>query len=424
MNADDRLSLNPLGWVEGGDGIVEGSHVADVYPQPTIPAPLDDLTQLGAIGYDDEVNSQAASGPRLGRAGDGHQRSSDANHARRPLRDVAAEDIEHQIDPADIFQGVVIEVDELLCAEVESRLTAGSAPGADDVRAGLTCELGRHRTDYAGCTVHEDALPRTKAAVLEQPLPRGQARHHEGRTHGEVNVARQRREVASLDGYILRQRAVASPVCEAEHPLSHRQPRRSIAEGGDHSGQLVAGDRRRPVTAEAVDPGRGPRQLIPGESRRMNLNNDIAVIRAREAGERRPLRLGPLHQLHPGRSRSLIRHHDRLHRSPPCVVKLGQRVPLSNLSRPPKCRSALSTIAAPVAGLEMSSARTRTLPELPPISAAADWSCASSVPPISTEAPCAIKRLAVSFPMPELPPVTIATLSLKCINLSFTPSLI
>src|SRR5262249_17462808 len=90
---------------------------------------------------------------------------------------------------------------------------------------------------------------------------------NEGRTHGEVNVARQRCEVACLDGYILRQRAVASPVREAEHPLSHRQPRRSIAEGGDHSGQLVAGDRRRPVTAEAVDPGRGPRQLIPGESR-------------------------------------------------------------------------------------------------------------------------------------------------------------
>src|SRR3989454_11723787 len=102
-NADDRLPVASLGRVEGGDGIVEGSHFADVCPQPTIPDPLDDLTQLGAIGYDDEVNSQAASGPRLGRAGDGHQRSSDANHARGPLRDVAAEDIENQIDRADIF---------------------------------------------------------------------------------------------------------------------------------------------------------------------------------------------------------------------------------------------------------------------------------------------------------------------------------
>src|SRR5438309_10887681 len=76
MNANDRLSLDPLGRVEGGNRIVKGSHVADVCPQPTIPDPLDELNQLGAIGYDDEVDSQAVSGPRLGRAGNGHQRSS------------------------------------------------------------------------------------------------------------------------------------------------------------------------------------------------------------------------------------------------------------------------------------------------------------------------------------------------------------
>src|SRR5215468_12628778 len=166
LSADDRLSLDPLGRVEGGNRIVEGSHVADVCPQPTSPDPLHELTQLGAIGYDDEVDRQAARGPRLDRAGNGHQRSSGANHARRPLPDVAADDIEHQIDLADVFQGVVIEVDELLCAEVESRLTGGSVPGADDVRAGLACELARHRTDYAGRTVHQDALPGVKAAVL------------------------------------------------------------------------------------------------------------------------------------------------------------------------------------------------------------------------------------------------------------------
>ena len=37
MNADDRLSLDPLGRVEGGNRIAEGSHFADVCPQPTIP---------------------------------------------------------------------------------------------------------------------------------------------------------------------------------------------------------------------------------------------------------------------------------------------------------------------------------------------------------------------------------------------------
>src|SRR5438093_1238728 len=104
MNADDRLSLGSLGPVEGGNRIVEGSHSADVCPQPTIPDPLDELIQLGAIGYDDEVDSQAVNGPHLGRAGDGDQRSSNANHSRRPLRDVAADDIENQINFADVVQ--------------------------------------------------------------------------------------------------------------------------------------------------------------------------------------------------------------------------------------------------------------------------------------------------------------------------------
>ena len=198
MNADDRLSLDPFGRVKGGNGIIHDSHLADVCPQPSIPDPLHHLLQLRAIGFDDEVDRQAAGGPRLGRSSDSHQRSSSANYARRPLRDVAAEDIENQIDFADIFQGVVIEVDELLRAEVESRLTGASAPGADDVRAGLTCELGRHRTDYTGRTVHEDALPRLKAAVLEQPLPRGQARHHEGRANREVNGLKSRCRMAGI----------------------------------------------------------------------------------------------------------------------------------------------------------------------------------------------------------------------------------
>src|ERR1041385_8851123 len=164
MNADDRLSFDPLGPVEGGNGVIEGRDVADFRPHPTVTGPPDNLTQLCAIGYHDEVDSQAARRLRLGRAGDGHQRSSGADHARRSLPDVAADDIENQIYFADVFQGVVIKIDELLCAEIESCLTAASAPGADDVRAGLTRELGCHRTDYAGRTVHEDALPRTKAA--------------------------------------------------------------------------------------------------------------------------------------------------------------------------------------------------------------------------------------------------------------------
>src|SRR5215470_1245135 len=291
-NADDRLPADPLGRIEGGDGVVEGRDVADVRPQPAVPHPLDDLTQLGAIGQDNKVDRQAVGRPRLGRPGDGHQLSSGSNEAYGPFPDVTAEDIEHQIDWADVFEGVVVEVDELLRAEVERLLTVGSASGADDASAGLTCELRHHRTDCAGRAVHEHALPRLKTAMLEQSLPRGQARHRHARAHREVDVARQRREVACLDGHILRQGAAAIRVREAEHPLSLRQSRRAVAESGDHAGQLLPRNNRRPVTAEAIGPGRGPGQLTRGESRRMNLNDDVVD---------RGLRVGQLHELHPGR---------------------------------------------------------------------------------------------------------------------------
>ena len=66
-NADDRLSADPPGRIEGGDGIVEGRDGADVRPQPSVPHPPDDLTQLGTIGLDNEVNRQAMDG--LGAAG-------------------------------------------------------------------------------------------------------------------------------------------------------------------------------------------------------------------------------------------------------------------------------------------------------------------------------------------------------------------
>src|SRR3954452_18878632 len=42
----------------------------------------------------------------------------------------------------------------------------------------------------------------------------------------------------------------------------------------------------------------------------MNLNDDVVYRRRR---------LGPLHQRHPGRSRGLVRHHNRLHPGPPGV---------------------------------------------------------------------------------------------------------
>src|SRR3954447_5154550 len=54
--ADDGLSDASLGPVQVGDGIVKGQDGADVRPQPPVPHPLNDLSQLGTIGLDDEID--------------------------------------------------------------------------------------------------------------------------------------------------------------------------------------------------------------------------------------------------------------------------------------------------------------------------------------------------------------------------------
>src|SRR6476646_6387278 len=100
------------------NGVVEGRDVADVRPQSSVTHPLDDLTQLGAIGHEDKVDRQAIGRPRLGWPRDGHQCSSGSNQACRPLPDVAADDIENQIDSAYVFKDVAVKVDELMRAEV------------------------------------------------------------------------------------------------------------------------------------------------------------------------------------------------------------------------------------------------------------------------------------------------------------------
>src|SRR6266480_1938796 len=112
-NANDRLPRASLGRVEGGDGIVEGRDGADVRPQSSVPHPLDDLAQLGTIGLDNEVDRQPVGWPCLARPDDGHQRSSGSNQARVLFFDVAAADIKHPLSLHDVFQGVVLEVDEL-----------------------------------------------------------------------------------------------------------------------------------------------------------------------------------------------------------------------------------------------------------------------------------------------------------------------
>jgi hypothetical protein len=83
-----------------------------------------------------EALIRAPHGRRLGRPDDAHQRSSGSNQACGPLPDISADDVEHQVNPADVFQGIAVEVDEILRAEVERFLAVGGTSSVDDVASG------------------------------------------------------------------------------------------------------------------------------------------------------------------------------------------------------------------------------------------------------------------------------------------------
>src|SRR3546814_3416883 len=103
-NADDCLPRASLGRIEGSDGIVERRDGPDVRPQPSVPHPLDVLTQLGAIRQDNKVDRQTVIRPRLGRPRYGHELSSGSDQPCRPRSYFTADDIENQIDAADVLE--------------------------------------------------------------------------------------------------------------------------------------------------------------------------------------------------------------------------------------------------------------------------------------------------------------------------------
>ena len=139
--------------------------------------------------------------------------------------DVAADDVEDQVDPADVVEILVVEVEELVRAEVERRLAVRRPAGTDDVGAELPGELGHHGSDRAGGAVREDGLPRPKTAVLEQALPRGQAGDRQARTHREVDVpgsgARLRASTAAYSASVPSrcQSVIPKTRCPSESPV-------------------------------------------------------------------------------------------------------------------------------------------------------------------------------------------------------------
>ena len=159
-------------------------------------------------------------------------------------------------------------------------------------------ELRLHRTDCAGRAVREDALARLKAAVLEQPLPRGEPEI--GRLAPTVkstspgNGARLHPSMTYSARVPSRcQSARPNTRCPTDKPVVP-YPRAVTTPATRARGSTVFGH------------GRGRSRATSAQSdevRRIELNDDVVY---------RCLRLGRS-LTSSGRLRGLVRYHDRLY---------------------------------------------------------------------------------------------------------------
>ena len=93
--------------------------------------------------------------------------------ACRPLLDVTADHIEHQINSANVFQYVILEVDELVRAEVERLLTVGGAQHCFEDDFDNLLRKGQARYAISGGVLAITAMLLTWTAVLSF-LPGGE----------------------------------------------------------------------------------------------------------------------------------------------------------------------------------------------------------------------------------------------------------
>ena len=145
-----------------------------------------------------------------GGAHDRDERATGLDDRRRTSEHVAADDVVDEVDLADGgLPAVLLDVDELVGAQVEHALARVGATGSDDVRAGPAGERHRHRPDPAAGAVNDHRLAGLEMAVVEQRLPRRERGLRDRGGFDEVDRRRLRRQAADLDGHVLGGPAVA-----------------------------------------------------------------------------------------------------------------------------------------------------------------------------------------------------------------------
>jgi hypothetical protein len=117
-----------VGGVEGIGCLGEWSYRADDRSQSARAWSPCELTQLVAIGLDDEEDRLAVGRPGCRWVDDGDQGAALAHEGCRAVADGTADDIEYEVDFTDFLKPVLLQIDEAIRAEVEDGIARQIRP--------------------------------------------------------------------------------------------------------------------------------------------------------------------------------------------------------------------------------------------------------------------------------------------------------
>ena len=232
-----------------------------------------DLRELRAVGLDDEVH--AGDTARLRRLlGHRDEPATLAHHARGAGEPLAARGVEDEVEGFDARvprPGRVVDDD--VGAELPCALHAARRRRRGHVGAVAGGQRRGELADTAGGPVDEHPLARGEPAVLEQPLPGAERRERHGRRLDVAERTRLGREQLGRDRGVVGGDPVAVKRGHSVNLVTDGQAVDAGPEGDDDAGQLVGGDRRKPVD--------GPLELVARERRSVDTNERLSVARRR-----------------------------------------------------------------------------------------------------------------------------------------------
>ena len=126
------------------------AHRSDNWTQPPVPQPEFEGGEAGATRFDDEEDRPRAFGPHPRGFGDGDEGTARTHQLCRAIEDLAADHIEHHVDLADVFQPILLQIQEGVGPEAEHRVF---------LCAVRPLPITRAPTSRASCTAIEPTVP-------------------------------------------------------------------------------------------------------------------------------------------------------------------------------------------------------------------------------------------------------------------------